>query len=170
MVENVERVSVVAAAAVRVIARAGLRGLTHRAVDAEAGLSEGATSNCFRTRSALIEGVVQWMADQELADLDAAQAEGNGTAAFDQWAREGREQTLARLELMLEGVREPVVAAALASQRARFAAYASKAGVAERVGLSADQLVALLAGVQFAEVTTGQPLLPLVAQLLEGRG
>src|SRR5688572_10321143 len=40
-------------AAIEVLAREGARGLTHRAVDGEAGVAEGTTSNYFRTREAL---------------------------------------------------------------------------------------------------------------------
>lgn len=62
------RPELVADAAVTVLARDGLRGLTHRAVDAEAGLPDGSTSNCFRSRSALLEAVV---AQLEVLDLAA---------------------------------------------------------------------------------------------------
>lgn len=48
----------VADAAVTVLATRGLRGLTHRAVDAEATLPQGSTSNCFRTRAELITAIV----------------------------------------------------------------------------------------------------------------
>ena len=41
-------------AAVDVVAEAGLRGLTHRAVDARAGLPEGTCSAYLRSRSALL--------------------------------------------------------------------------------------------------------------------
>lgn len=45
-------------AAIRVLGSQGLRQLTHRAVDAEAGLPAGSTSNHFRTREALLAGIV----------------------------------------------------------------------------------------------------------------
>lgn len=60
------RPDVIADAAVSVLSRDGLRGLTHRAVDAEAGLPAGSTSNCFRSRTALVEAVVS-----RLENLDA---------------------------------------------------------------------------------------------------
>src|SRR5262245_42599709 len=43
-------------AAIEVLAERGTRGLTHRAVDARAGLPLGSTSNRFRTRNALLGG------------------------------------------------------------------------------------------------------------------
>ncbi|MEU7526773.1 TetR/AcrR family transcriptional regulator [Saccharothrix sp. NPDC042600] len=52
-------------AAIRVLGTAGPRALTHRAVDAEAGLAEGSTSNLFRTRDALVSGVVERLLDRE---------------------------------------------------------------------------------------------------------
>jgi AcrR family transcriptional regulator len=45
-------------AAIRVLAAGGSRALTHRAVDAEAGLPLGSTSNLYRTREALLSGVL----------------------------------------------------------------------------------------------------------------
>lgn len=63
------RPELVADAAVTVLARDGLRGLTHRAVDAEAGLPDGSTSNCFRKRSALLEAVVARLEELDVAVL-----------------------------------------------------------------------------------------------------
>jgi DNA-binding transcriptional regulator YbjK len=45
-------------AAIQVLGTGGLRGLTHRAVDEVAGLPAGSTSNYFRSREALISGIV----------------------------------------------------------------------------------------------------------------
>jgi len=63
------RPELVADAAVTVLARDGLRGLTHRAVDGEAGLPDGSTSNCFRSRSALLQAVVARLEELDLAAL-----------------------------------------------------------------------------------------------------
>lgn len=49
-----ERRAVLADAGLRVLAREGPRGLTHRAVDKEARCPAGTTSNYFRTRDALL--------------------------------------------------------------------------------------------------------------------
>lgn len=65
------RPELVADAAVTVLARDGLRGLTHRAVDAEAGLSDGSTSNCFRSRTALLQAIVARLEQLDLAALTA---------------------------------------------------------------------------------------------------
>lgn len=63
------RSEIVADAAVTVLARDGLRGLTHRAVDAEAGLPAGSTSNCFRSRAALLEVILARLEELDLATL-----------------------------------------------------------------------------------------------------
>ncbi len=65
------RPELLADAAVAVLARDGLRGLTHRAVDAEAGLPGGSTSNYFRSRSALLQAVVARVQELDLAVLAA---------------------------------------------------------------------------------------------------
>ena len=45
-------------AALAVVADKGMKGLTHRAVDAAAEVAEGTTSNYFRNRAALVEAVL----------------------------------------------------------------------------------------------------------------
>jgi AcrR family transcriptional regulator len=57
-------------AAVELLGVQGVRALTHARVDERAGLPPGSTSNWFRTRRALLEGVVDWMAERERADFD----------------------------------------------------------------------------------------------------
>ncbi|MBB5868948.1 DNA-binding transcriptional regulator YbjK [Allocatelliglobosispora scoriae] len=54
-------------AAIAVLGQQGARLLTHRAVDTEAGLPQGSTSNLFRTREALIGGVIERFAARERA-------------------------------------------------------------------------------------------------------
>lgn len=55
-------------AAIDLIGTEGIRALTHGRVDAAAGLAPGSTSNHFRTRAALISGVITWLASQERDD------------------------------------------------------------------------------------------------------
>lgn len=56
-----ERKQALVEAAVRVISRHGLRGLTHRAVDREADVPLGSTSYHARTRKALLSMIVDWL-------------------------------------------------------------------------------------------------------------
>ena len=53
MPPNPVRRAQLADAGIRILAREGARGLTHRAVDAEAGVPTGTASNYFRTREAI---------------------------------------------------------------------------------------------------------------------
>jgi DNA-binding transcriptional regulator YbjK len=131
------RRSDLADAAIETLASAGMRGLTHRAVDRSAGLPEGSTSYYFRTRQALLQAVVERLAELITAeipalpvtDLDAA-AEAI-TTIIETGATTGRSRHLARYELILEAVRRPQLRAALT---------ASWAGVHEAV---AEQLAGL---------------------------
>jgi DNA-binding transcriptional regulator YbjK len=59
-------------AAVELLGADGVRALSHARVDERAGLPAGSTSNWFRTRRALLGGVVDWIAERERADLDPA--------------------------------------------------------------------------------------------------
>jgi len=64
-----DRRTQLADAAIALVAESGMRGLTHRAVDARAGLPPGTTSAYLRTRQALIEAVVARIAELDLADM-----------------------------------------------------------------------------------------------------
>src|SRR5690349_4937173 len=57
-------------AAIALVGENGIRSLTHRAVDGAANVPAGTTSNYFRTRRALIGGVVERFADRERAGWD----------------------------------------------------------------------------------------------------
>ncbi len=59
-------------AAVELLGTEGVRALSHARVDERAGLPPGSTSNWFRTRRALLGGVVDWIAERERADFDPA--------------------------------------------------------------------------------------------------
>ena len=117
-------------AALHVIADQGLRGLTHRAVDRQAGLAEGSCSAYLRTRSALQQALTDYVAATLVADVDAlaerlrgAPPEDGGVeAALDLFLRwlDQRELLVARLELTMLATRDPDLAARLAEHRARL--------------------------------------------------
>lgn len=105
-------------AAIGVIAREGMRGLTHRAVDRAAGLPEGTTSYYFRTRLALLIGVTERLLALDLADAAAAPPVAGADLDLDtvadlatqivtHWTGPGRERMLARYEISLESIRHP---------------------------------------------------------------
>jgi DNA-binding transcriptional regulator YbjK len=106
-------------AAITTIAREGMRGLTHRAVDRTAGLSEGSTSYYFRTREALIFAAVARMAELDKRDIGELPELG-GSGDLDtlatllaelvrRWLGPSRDRSLARYELTLESTRRPVL-------------------------------------------------------------
>ncbi len=70
-----DRPAAIAAAAVRVIARDGLRALTHRAVDREAGIPQGSTSYYASTRRALLAHTIDHLALRTLDEAGRAVAQ-----------------------------------------------------------------------------------------------
>ncbi|HWS50178.1 MAG TPA: TetR/AcrR family transcriptional regulator [Microbacterium sp.] len=132
MPRNDRRRSELADAGIRVLARDGTRGLTHRSVDAEAGMPTGTASNYFRSRSALVGALVTRIGERLAPDLDALAplAEREPSAAvFADYLRDivkrlstDRDATLALFELRLEAARRPEVAEPLGEwMRAGFA-------------------------------------------------
>lgn len=135
------------AAAIELVGASGVRSLTHARVDAAADLPKGSTSNHFRTKAALIAGVIDAIATQERAEL----AGGPGAAAGDPAGPEDAadetrrdpiaavvdamsatlvdltgahaSRTRARLALFLELVSEPELRAPLEAQRREYEAF-----------------------------------------------
>lgn len=123
MAKNENRRRLIADAGLRVLARDGTRGLTHRAVDLETGVPTGTTSNYFRSRDALIEGLVERIGEKlapSEEDLQRRASDTPGRALFADYIRdivrrltENRDVTIALFELRLESGRRPEVAAVL---------------------------------------------------------
>jgi DNA-binding transcriptional regulator YbjK len=112
-------------AAIRVLGTQGSRGLTHRAVDAEAGLAAGSTSNYFRSRDALVAAVLDratrldvesftQLAGQVRA-VDAERFAGYLADALRRLADEGRTLSLARYAIFLEAALRPPLRARVAA-------------------------------------------------------
>ncbi|MDG4799410.1 TetR/AcrR family transcriptional regulator [Micromonospora sp. WMMD980] len=123
MARNTERRTLLADAGLRVLATAGARGLTHRAVDAEAGVPTGTASNYFPSRAALLAGLAERIFDRMAPDpavlADLGRREPSIALVTDYLrdvvARTTREPDLTRalLELRLEAARRPELRAAL---------------------------------------------------------
>jgi DNA-binding transcriptional regulator YbjK len=103
-----DRRTQVAEAALSVVAAAGLKGLTHRAVDAAAAVPPGTTSNYFRNRAALVAAVADRIEQQDLA-LWASLAAGAPPRSVDELAEQ-----LAGLVLLLTQEHATLTAARLA--------------------------------------------------------
>lgn len=157
-----DRRDLIADTAISTVASAGLRGLTHRAVDTAAGLPAGSTSYYFRTRSALISACYLRLAELTVADVDRWQAEYGGpdpdsaaealAVLLHHWLTVGRDRQLARFELSLEATRRPELRADLeaAGLAARSRATTLLAALgAPRPAQAADLLVAWTDGLLY---------------------
>ncbi|MER7468097.1 TetR family transcriptional regulator [Streptomyces sp. NPDC097981] len=162
-----DRRTLIADTAIDLVAAAGLRGLTHRAVDGAARLPAGSTSYYFRTRTALIGACYQRLAELNLGDVGGAGARASAVPAVPvdreaaavalaevlyQWLTTGRVRQLARFELSLEAARnpelEPEFHRAGQGARARAAGILAALG-AERPAESAELLVAWTDGLLY---------------------
>jgi DNA-binding transcriptional regulator YbjK len=154
------RRALIADAAISTLARDGMRGLTHRAVDRAAGLPEGSASYYFRTRQALLQATVERLAELTSTDMLGSAAMLDSTAVptlpghhldtlagvtaalVESWLTTGRERQLARYELALEATRRPELRQTLvttgAAIRAVVADLFATAGVREPHQRAAD--------------------------------
>ncbi|MEU8653786.1 TetR family transcriptional regulator [Streptomyces sp. NPDC048737] len=169
-----DRRDLIADVAIGIVAAAGLRGLTHRAVDAAAGLPAGSTSYYFRTRSALIGACYLRLAELSVADADRwdegrwdadhgrpdpDSAAGALAALLHHWLTAARDRQLARFELTLEATRRPELRADLRAAdlavRSRVTALLAALG-APRPAPAADLLVAWTDGLLY-DLLAGAP-------------
>jgi DNA-binding transcriptional regulator YbjK len=161
------RRSEIADAAISTLAREGMRGLTHRAVDRAAGLPEGSASYYFRTRQALLKATVERLAELDSTDMrdsprlplpagqDLDNFAGAAAGIIQSWLTAGRERQLARYELALEATRRPELRQALVASgtsiRAIVASQFAAAGV-RQPGQRAADFVAFLDGLVFDQI------------------
>ena len=161
-------------AATSVLARAGLRGLTHRAVDREAGLAEGSTSAYFRSSDALRGSLADFVARQLASDVkelseqltqrgpDSGHVVSATARLFDSWL-EDPVLFRARLELTVAATRDAELARRFLVWRGDLVAAVDRiltARAAESPGSaplpSAETLVAALDGVLVAALLQPQ--------------
>ncbi len=135
-----QRRDAIADAAITLVATRGLRGLTHRAVDAEAGLPPGSTSYYLRTRDALLAACLdRLLALDERAIFPAGPAAPPLEVLVAGVLRIAGDpvRTVARYELALEATRRPELRAIMdqhtLSLRARLARVLAGAGVPDAV-------------------------------------
>lgn len=164
-------------AATAVVAGGGLRALTHRAVDAQAGVPEGSTSGYFRTRLALLTGLTEQVARQlvdtigALRDqVEAISREHSGAERDDLVGAEVARHLVAltadsslvrvQAELGIEAMRTPALAAVFDVSRSEFVRLvvdiahsvgAPRAAERAEATAAAFQGVLLAAGLQHPE-------------------
>ena len=119
-------------AAIRVLGTGGSRALTHRAADTEAGLPLGSTSNLFRTREALLSGVLGQILKHEtqawaalgagLTPQNFAEVVGGFVTSL---AGRRRDLTLARKAIFLEATFSPGLRHQIAEGQRRLAEWAA---------------------------------------------
>lgn len=171
---ELDRRQAIARTALHVLATAGARGLTHRAVDTAANVAAGSTSYYFRTRAALLTACLDDLLTQDHEDLDLMQplvtASDPDTMAsaiadlLERWLTTGRERHTARYELFLEASRRPELAEVL-----HRGGMVVRERVAEALtGLGADDptarahwLVATLDGIAFDRLVGANAATPV---------
>lgn len=119
----------IVAAAIELLGTEGLRSLTHRRVDERAALPEGSTSNHFRTRAALLEGVIDGIVAGEMAEVRSALHPADADSLIEAVAGlvelvtgPQRVTTTARHVLFLEASHDAALRSRLAADRAGYAA------------------------------------------------
>lgn len=127
MARNLERRTKLADAAVKVLAREGARGLTHRAVDAEAGVPKGTASNYFASRDGIVEAILLRIGERLQPDPKLHEGLARREPDIELFAAylrdivrrltTDRDAAIALFELRLEATRRPEVAEALTSWR-----------------------------------------------------
>jgi len=118
-----DRRTVLLDAALELVGTEGMRGLTHRAVDAAAAVPAGSTSNYFRSREALILGIVERFIARERGMVTGPHGEVDpspaGVAtAVGRFAHRAlgpdRAVTLARYAILVETAQNPGLRAGMA--------------------------------------------------------
>lgn len=163
---STERARIVGDAAIEILADLGMRGLTHRAVDAAAGLPPGSTSNLARSRAALLELALARLTeleDEHFAELLTRPLPADGRAAMVEllsvsthtMIEVDRRRSIARYELALEATRRPELRAVYDDIGRRYrdqgVAMFTAAGTSDPVR-HGRQLVAFTEGLLFDAV------------------
>ncbi|MGF1427568.1 TetR/AcrR family transcriptional regulator [Kitasatospora sp. LaBMicrA B282] len=165
-----DRRTLLADTAIDVLADAGLRGLTHRAVDAAAHLPTGTTSAYFRTREALLAALVRRLVELDQAELQAAGEQlptprserelAERLAEFIAARTTGaaRRRSLARFACAVESTRHPELREILTPRqnaaRAAVEAFLAERGTVDPAGRTVT-LLACVDGLVFDRLVNG---------------
>lgn len=148
-------------AAVTVLAELGWRGLTHRAIDREAGLPEGSSSAYYRSRGALQHALLEYVVGFVAADVaelaaelerhpgDVEHAVAATTTTIHRWLEQS-DRCKARLELMMAATRDRDLALRLIESREGLTTVVDdilERGGHDHSGAVAETIVAAVDGV-----------------------
>ncbi|WP_225730650.1 MULTISPECIES: TetR/AcrR family transcriptional regulator [unclassified Nocardia] len=171
MPRKTDRRELLADTALRMIDDVGLAGVTHRAVDAAAGVPVGTTSNFFKTRTALYAAIARRILDQQNEAEKQRPASTSATSrqvadllaeAIDAGNGPARNRYLARFELSVEAARDPELAHLMRELRAvtvRTRAQQIRAAYPHATDDQVDAIVSLLTGIAFDRVALDVPAL-----------
>lgn len=171
-------------AAIDVLADGGIRRLTHRAVDAQAKVPVGSTSNRFRSRDALLAGVLHRLLERETA-VWTRMSVGMSTDSIDAFAArlgrlvealsgDERKLTLARHAVFAQAEREPTLRTELRAARRQIAEWMGPLLTdlgSRNPGEDLRYLLALLDGLlssQLVDPTPNFTPAPAISALLHG--
>ncbi|MBV9605720.1 MAG: TetR family transcriptional regulator [Solirubrobacterales bacterium] len=143
--ERSERRSRLLEEALRLLSEAGLGAVTHRSVEQAAGAPHGSVTYWFGSREGLISALIDWLCEeserqvraiatpvrQQLAAGQALDVEAI-TSGLTQWMDGTAAHHLARMELELQGAREPAHAARMTAAAQVF--WDMCAAIAEGLG------------------------------------
>lgn len=170
MPRTTDRPRRLADAAIAVMARDGLHGVTHRTVDAEAGMPPGTASYHFRSRRALLESTALRLRDLHVSALTQAlsapradsweQLVSAMTDLVEATDEAMRTRYLAFAELMLEATRDAALATIVNQVRESNLEFAATLLRKRGVAISGAQLTtlgSLLTGVTLERIALSAP-------------
>ncbi len=175
MAKNRERRLALLDAGLRVLAREGGRGLTHRAVDNEAGLPQGTCVNYFRSRDQLFQALGERIFERltpSPEELEESSAKPPSRARFVELMHELMERVraqpelqLALLELRLESTRRPALEQALTKTLRR--AFDLDVAFHEKAGLPGGRTEVILLHLAMGGLILNTFTLPGVLEVAE---
>jgi len=120
-------------AAIEILGERGVRALTHRAVDAEAGVSAGSAANYFPTRESLFAAIVERFAERERQNFEELATTVVPTTAAElgrtlgtvvrHGTAQNRTLTLCRCALLVESANNPGLREQMAATGAGVSAW-----------------------------------------------
>jgi hypothetical protein len=145
-------------AAITILAKRGVAGLSHQAVDEEAGSAIGTTASRYATQRELIDAAAYRMVLLDSLELTGFRASAAGIAAVVErtFTPDGRRRLLARLELFLYAARNPDFVT-MHWARDMFAAGAEahmKIAGAKLPRMAAEAVITIVEGLSLHDIVT----------------